>query len=115
VRALLATLHLLLGIGFLVAAATVAGDAWRAPSAVFAGVGASAALLGWALFTRAAWARWLVLPLIVLGSLIALFLLAGSIVLPEQAGLWIVAGYVLFVAFELATFAQLRRADGPGP
>lgn len=105
----LAGFHLVVGAVLCIAGVAVLDDFWKTPALVLLAGGVFAFSIGAGILARKRWAQWLVGLLLLIATLIALFLLAGSIILPGSAGLLILLVYGLFLLVELLTWRQIRR------
>jgi hypothetical protein len=109
-NAFLAGFHLIAGAVMFVAGVSAAKDSWKTPALILLAGGVFAIAIGIGIIAERPWVRWLIGLLMVVVSIVAVFLLAGSIVWPESAGLIIVLIYALFLLVEVATWRQLRRS-----
>lgn len=80
-----AGIHFIAGVGLLLAGVVTLGDAWKTPALVLVAAGMIAIAAGVGVLRRARWAGWPVVPLLVIGCMSALVLLAGPVVWPESS------------------------------
>ena len=108
-KGFLAGFHIVMGIALCLAGVSVLDDFWKAPALALLAGGVFAFTIGAGMLARKRWVQWLVGLLLLIATFIALFLLAGSIIWPESAGLVILLVYGLFLLVELLTWYQIRR------
>jgi hypothetical protein len=105
----LAGFHLVVGLAMAIVGVVVLQDFWKSPAYILIAGGVFAISIGVGILIMARWVQWLVGLLLLIASLIAVFLLAGSLVLPESSGVLILLIYGLFLLIELLTWYQIRR------
>jgi hypothetical protein len=108
-KSFLVGFHLVIGTALCVVGVAVLDDYWKTPALALLAGGAFAISIGVGILAKKRWVQWLVGLLSLIATLIAVFLLAGSMIWPESAGLIILLIYGLFVLVELLTWHQLRR------
>jgi hypothetical protein len=108
-KVFLAGFHIVIGIALCIAGAAVLDDFWKTPALALLAGGVFAFSIGAGMLANKRWVQWLVGLLLLIATIIALFLLAGSIIWPESAGLIILLIYGLFLLVELLTWHQIRR------
>jgi hypothetical protein len=100
--------HLVIGTALCILGVVLLNDYWKTPALAFLAGGVFAISIGAGILTKKRWVQWLVGLLLLIASIIAVFLLAGSIILPESAGLIILLIYCLFLLVELLTWYHIR-------
>jgi hypothetical protein len=108
-RVFLAGFHLVMGTAMFIAGVSVVNDSWKAPTLLLLAGGVFAITIGIGILAKLRWVKWLIGLLLLIATIIAVFLLAGSIIWPESAGLIILLIYCLFILVELLTWHQIRR------
>jgi hypothetical protein len=108
-KGLLAGFHLVIGTALCIVGVAVLYDYWKTPALVLLTGGAFAISIGTGILAKKRWVQWLVGLLLLIATLIMVFLLAGSIIWPESAGLIIFLIYGLFLLVELLTWHQVRQ------
>lgn len=107
--------HCVLGCAAAGAGLTVLGDYWKTPAFVLLGGGTVLCVIGAGVISKQRWVSWLTGVVLLFASVVAVFLLAGSIVLPDSAGVFILLVYGVFLLIELLTWHHLRSIPGlPG-
>jgi hypothetical protein len=106
-RWFLAGLHLVLGAAMFVAGVTAIEDYWKTPSLVLLAGAATGISIGAGVLAKRQWVKWLLGLQVLIVSLVAMVLLAGSVVWPESAGPAIVSIYGLFLMVEYMTWKQI--------
>ncbi len=113
-KGFLAGFHFVIGTALCIVGVAVLHDYWKTPALALLAGGVSAISIGAGMLAKKRWVQWLVVLLLLIVTLIALFLLAGSMIWPESAGLIIFLIYGLFLAVELLTWYQIRRLASCG-
>jgi hypothetical protein len=108
-KGFLAGFHLVIGAALCIAGMAVLDDYWKTPALVLLAGGVFAISIGAGILAQKSWVQWLVGLLLLIATVIAVFLLAGSMIWPESAGLIILLIYGLFLLVELLTWYQIRR------
>jgi hypothetical protein len=108
-KGFLAGFHLVIGTALCIAGVVVLNDYWKTPALALLAGGVFAISIGAGILAQKRWVQWLVGLLLLIVTLIALFLLVGSIIWTESAGLIILLIYSLFLLVELLTWHQIRR------
>jgi hypothetical protein len=108
-KGFLAGFHLVIGTALCIVGVVVLNDYWKTPALVLLSGGVFAISIGAGILAKKRWVQWLVALLLLIATLIAVFLLAGSMIWPESAGLIILLIYGLFLLIELLTWHQIRH------
>jgi hypothetical protein len=108
-KGFLAGFHLVIGTAMCIAGVAVLNDYWKTPALALLAGGVFAISIGAGILAKKRWVQWLVGLLLLIATLMAVFLLAGSMIWPESAGLIIFLIYGLFLLVELLTWHQIRR------
>jgi thiosulfate reductase cytochrome b subunit len=100
--------HLVIGTTLCIVGMVVLNDYWKTPALTLLAGGVFAISIGAGMLAKKRWVQWLVGLQLLISTLIAVFLLAGSIIWHESAGLIILLIYGLFLLVELLTWHQIR-------
>jgi len=107
----LAILHFLFGLLLFGAGVMVLDDYWKTPAYFLLASGGLILAVGYGLYREDPRFRWLPLIVAVVASVIAVFLLAGSLVWPEDAGSVIILSLGAFALVEILAWGFLRKSS----
>jgi hypothetical protein len=108
-KSFLAGFHLIIGAALCIVGIITLQDYWKTPALTLLTGGGCAITIGIGILAKKRWVRWFVGLLLLVASLIAVFLLVGSMIWPESIGRIIFLIYGLFLLVELSTWHLIRR------
>ena len=115
IKITLALFHFVMGTVLFIIGFIVLEDYWKTPSFILISFGIIGMSIGIGFYLKQRWVQWLIGVLIVCATFSTIFIIAGSVLLPESFAVIVILSYSFFMLVEIYSCVQVRRLTRRSP